>query len=102
MTRRIFIGDIQGCRVELERLLEEVGFDPAGDHHRGALVPAAVTSSAPVLSTMLKATSALIIELLSMIRTADSCVSMRIRSISFTRSLTCGCNVTAASTAVCA
>jgi len=31
MTRRIFIGDIQGCRAELERLLEEVGYDPAAD-----------------------------------------------------------------------
>ena len=31
MTRRIFIGDIQGCREELERLLEAVRFDPATD-----------------------------------------------------------------------
>ncbi len=31
MTRRIFVGDIQGCREELERLLEAVGFDPASD-----------------------------------------------------------------------
>ncbi|MDP6540321.1 MAG: metallophosphoesterase [Planctomycetota bacterium] len=31
MSRRIFVGDIQGCRVELERLLEAVAFDPAGD-----------------------------------------------------------------------
>src|SRR5688572_749323 len=29
--RRIFIGDIQGCREELERLLEAVQFDPAAD-----------------------------------------------------------------------
>lgn len=29
--RRIFVGDIQGCREELERLLERVRFDPAGD-----------------------------------------------------------------------
>jgi len=29
--RRIFVGDIQGCRVELERLLEELRFDPASD-----------------------------------------------------------------------
>jgi len=29
--RRIFVGDIQGCRVELERLLEELRFDPAAD-----------------------------------------------------------------------
>jgi len=29
--RRIFIGDIQGCREELERLLEAVKFDPAAD-----------------------------------------------------------------------
>ena len=31
MSRRIFVGDIQGCRIELERLLERVAFDPAGD-----------------------------------------------------------------------
>ncbi|MGB0931610.1 MAG: metallophosphoesterase, partial [Chitinophagales bacterium] len=38
--RRIFIGDIQGCRVELERLLERVNFDPAADqlHPVGDLV----------------------------------------------------------------
>jgi bis(5'-nucleosyl)-tetraphosphatase (symmetrical) len=29
--RRIFIGDIQGCREELEELLDAVHFDPAGD-----------------------------------------------------------------------
>ncbi len=31
MARRIFVGDVQGCRVELERLLEAVRFDPAAD-----------------------------------------------------------------------
>ena len=31
MTRRIFVGDIQGCRDELERLLEAIRFDPASD-----------------------------------------------------------------------
>ena len=31
MSRRIFIGDIQGCRVELEDLLEELNYDPASD-----------------------------------------------------------------------
>lgn len=31
MERRIFVGDIQGCREELERLLEELAFDPARD-----------------------------------------------------------------------
>jgi len=38
--RRIFIGDIQGCREELEELLEKVRFDPAGDelHPVGDLV----------------------------------------------------------------
>jgi bis(5'-nucleosyl)-tetraphosphatase (symmetrical) len=29
--RRIFVGDIQGCREELERLLEAVRYDPAAD-----------------------------------------------------------------------
>ena len=31
MGRRVFIGDIQGCREELELLLEKVGFDPEKD-----------------------------------------------------------------------
>lgn len=31
MARRIYVGDVQGCRDELERLLEAVAFDPAGD-----------------------------------------------------------------------
>ncbi|MBI5434297.1 MAG: metallophosphoesterase [Planctomycetes bacterium] len=31
MARRIFVGDIQGCREELETLLERVRFDPASD-----------------------------------------------------------------------
>lgn len=30
--RRIFVGDIHGCREEFERLLEQVRFDPAGDN----------------------------------------------------------------------
>jgi bis(5'-nucleosyl)-tetraphosphatase (symmetrical) len=40
MLRRIFIGDIQGCRDELERLLEAVNFDPTADelHPVGDLV----------------------------------------------------------------
>jgi len=29
--RRIYVGDVQGCREELELLLERVKFDPAGD-----------------------------------------------------------------------
>lgn len=29
--RRIFVGDVQGCREELETLLERVRFDPAAD-----------------------------------------------------------------------
>lgn len=38
--RRIFVGDIQGCRVELERLLAAVEFDPDVDvlHPVGDLV----------------------------------------------------------------
>jgi len=31
-VRRIYVGDIQGCRGELERLLEVLRFDPAADH----------------------------------------------------------------------
>ncbi len=40
MGRRIFIGDIQGCREELERLLGEVRFDVGADrlHPTGDLV----------------------------------------------------------------
>ncbi len=39
-TRRVFVGDIQGCRAELERLLDAVRFDPARDalHPTGDLV----------------------------------------------------------------
>lgn len=38
--RRVFIGDIQGCREELEALLEAVSFDPTADelHPVGDLV----------------------------------------------------------------
>ncbi len=38
--RRIFIGDLQGCREEFEALLAKVGYDPAGDtlHPVGDLV----------------------------------------------------------------
>lgn len=40
MSRRIFIGDIQGCRAELEHLLEALDFNPADDalHPVGDLV----------------------------------------------------------------
>ena len=39
-SRRIFIGDIQGCLIELEQLLEALDFDPAKDvlHPVGDLV----------------------------------------------------------------
>jgi bis(5'-nucleosyl)-tetraphosphatase (symmetrical) len=39
-ARRIFVGDIQGCRAEFEELLETVRFDPAADvlHPVGDLV----------------------------------------------------------------
>jgi bis(5'-nucleosyl)-tetraphosphatase (symmetrical) len=38
--RRIFLGDVQGCSVELDRLLDQVGFDPGSDelHPVGDLV----------------------------------------------------------------
>lgn len=38
--RRIFVGDLQGCRIEFEDLLEKVAFDPATDalHPVGDLV----------------------------------------------------------------
>src|SRR5262245_7417988 len=38
--RRIYVGDIQGCREALERLLEAVKFDPGADelHPVGDLV----------------------------------------------------------------
>ena len=40
MSRRVFVGDIQGCRDELERLLAAVRFDAATDalHPTGDLV----------------------------------------------------------------
>jgi bis(5'-nucleosyl)-tetraphosphatase (symmetrical) len=40
MGRRIFIGDIQGCRAELETLLERTRYDPAADalHPVGDLI----------------------------------------------------------------
>jgi bis(5'-nucleosyl)-tetraphosphatase (symmetrical) len=40
LKRRIFVGDVQGCREELERLLAGVHFDPAADalHPVGDLV----------------------------------------------------------------
>ena len=40
MTRRLYIGDLQGCRQELEDLLEAVRFDPAHDrlHFVGDLI----------------------------------------------------------------
>lgn len=38
--RRVFVGDVQGCRVELEELLHAAGFDPGRDelHPVGDLV----------------------------------------------------------------
>ncbi len=54
--RRIFVGDIQGCRDELARLLDRVGFDPAIDelHPVGDLVNRG-PASAGVLRLLIEA-----------------------------------------------
>lgn len=80
--RRIFVGDVQGCRDELERLLEAVRFDPARDalHPVGDLVNRGPDSLGVLrLALQLDALSVLGNHDLHLLRVADGTRTLRSR-----------------------